>query len=290
MSEPKDLKDSKNLKSPEMPASDPARIPPPVPAPLDEAAIRARLTRPCDLQVLEVTGSTNDVAKTASLTGRPFVCLANHQTAGRGRKGRAFESPAGTGFYISFAISVPEASLPQVTTVTMAAAVAVARAVEQVLGLRPGIKWVNDLFLDGKKSCGILTEADPAPGGLVRLVPGIGVNCFPGSFPPELSAVAGSLADRVDAFDRSELAAALINEMLAVLEDPGDKGFLADYRKRCFILGRDISVHPTPANSPLDESGRRAHALAVTDDGGLLVRWPDGREEALHSGEVSIRL
>ncbi len=256
------------------------------PAPLDEARIRALLKMPCVLNIMKETGSTNDDAKCAPLTDIPGVFLAEHQTAGRGRLGRSFESPAGTGIYVSFAVR-PEKKIREITFVTMAAGNAVCRAIESVTGLSPGIKWVNDLFLNGKKVCGILTEAAETPGipGSRRLVTGIGINCFPGSFPPGLAGTAGPLAEKEDAFDRSELAAAVINEVLAVLADPADRSFLQEYRRRSVVTGRDIIVRSLSGGSE-----RPARAVAITDDGGLLVRYPDGTGEVLHTGEISIVL
>jgi len=269
---------------------------------LTEDKVRGGLSVPCDVAVYEEVGSTNEVAKTALLrtdeTGKavPLAVIADKQTAGKGRLGRKFESPAGSGLYMTFAVS-PEYEIGESLFVTMAAAVGTARAIRKAAGKDAGIKWVNDLFYNGRKVCGILAEAakDPASDGdeLGRLVVGIGVNCFPGSFPPEVSKVAGALSEDEGSFSRAALASEMINETLPLILDPDPAKFLDEYREKCFILGRDLAVHRT-----YDDDGIPATALSVTDDGGLLVKYLSGgragekagTEEVLHTGEVSISL
>ena len=204
----------------------------------------------------------------------------------------------------------PDFDIRRSLYVTMAAAVGTCRAIEKVTGKHVEIKWVNDLFLNGKKVCGILTEAqsDLESGRIERLITGIGVNCYPGSFPPEVSEIAGSLAESTSEFSREILAAAMINEVLPLITDPDTSRFLDEYRERCFILGREIKIHPS-----YDDAGIRARAIDISDDGGLIVEYLEdakasdlmgaagsaaeilrnakaGAEDVLHTGEISISL
>ena len=173
----------------------------------------------------------------------------------------------------------------------MASAVGTARAIEKVTGLHAEIKWVNDLFLGRKKVCGILTEAqsDFETGTIDKLITGIGVNCFPGSFPPEIREIAGSLSDETGSFSRSRLAAEMINEILPLITAPATEEFLDEYRERCFILGQTIKVHTT-----YNDAGVSAEAAAISDDGGLVVKFLEGekagKEETLRTGEISISI
>ena len=258
---------------------------------------------PFSLTVLDKVTSTNDTAK-AMLSedpagSDPFVVIADSQTAGRGRLGRSFASPAGTGIYMSVGIGDSSELWPgaeRTGFVTMAAAVAVCRAVERVCpdADPPVIKWVNDIYIRGKKVCGILAEAcaDPRTGAVSGIVIGIGINCFPGSFPEELTEIAGPVSETAGSFSRSGLAGFVIGELLELLRNL--RGFSPtavvtdEYRKRCFVIGKEITVYD--AAEVIHGEGRRAKALSVTDDGGLEVEFlTTGAREVLHSGEVSIR-
>lgn len=257
---------------------------------LTEDGIMAHVNVPCQVKVYDVVDSTNEVAKTIECGDVPVVILADRQTAGKGRLGRRFESPAGTGLYMTFVFR-PKFDISKSLFVTMATAVGTCRAIEKATGKRSEIKWVNDLFYSGRKICGILTEAqsDFETGTIDRLITGVGVNCFSGSFPPEVAHIAGPLSEEAGSFSRERLAAEMINEILPLITKPDLSSFIDEYKDRCFILGRKIKIHPT-----YNDSGIMAEATGISGDGGLVVRYLEGEkagiEDVLHTGEISISL
>lgn len=252
-------------------------------APLSERRLSRALP---DMQVLclSVTDSTNDQAKRLLREGltRPLLVTAESQTGGRGRQGKSFYSPPGTGLYLSVAV-FPQAPPESAVHATTAAAVAVCRAVRQVLGVPARIKWVNDIYLDGKKCGGILTEAQTDSGtGLVRsLVIGVGLNLRTAAFPGELADTAGSLWPEQG--DRERLAAGIAGELVRLTGDLRDRTWMEDYRRWSLVLGRDVVYWR-------DGAARSGRALEIADNGGLLVERPDGTRELLQSGEITLRL
>lgn len=254
---------------------------------LSEQGVRRYLRAPVRLVVEQTLVSTNLTAKRLAAEGAPHgtLVIADSQTGGRGRRGRSFASPPGTGLYLSMVL---RSALPMQSAVlvTSAAAVAVCRAVERVCGKRLSIKWVNDLYTNGKKCCGILTEAaaDVESGGVDYLVVGVGVDLFTpkDGWPPELAYVAAPVLAPGETVNRCRLAAAIGDALLDVCGALPDASFMEEYRARCFVPGRDIRILQNGQSRP-------AHALSVTDDGRLRVRLPDGGEELLSFGEISIR-
>ncbi len=231
--------------------------------------------------------STNTTAKQLAAQGAPHgtLVVADSQTGGRGRRGRSFSSPPGTGLYLSMVVR-SRLPMESAVLVTSAAAVAVCRAMEKTAGKQLSIKWVNDLFLDGRKCCGILTEAsaDMETGGVDYLVVGIGLNCFEPQegWPEELRGIAGSVFRQGETADRCRIAAAIADELLALCETLPDTAFMEEYRARNFVPGREIFIVQNGTRRP-------ATAKSITDDGHLLVTLPDGTQEELSTGEVSIR-
>ena len=224
------------------------------------------------LQVLAQTDSTNNRVKDLADAGAPSgaAVIADRQTAGRGRLGRSFSSPAGVGLYLSYLLrpTLPEDRL---MTVPALAAVAGTRAVRRAAGLDCGIKWPNDLVCAGRKVSGILTELVPTQSGPAVVI-GIGINVHEQTFSPDAAQVAGYLdawADRP--VSRGELAKALLEELDGL-----------EYRAACLTLGRTVRL--------LRPDGtQQAEALGIDRDYGLIVRYGDGREETVRSGEVSVR-
>lgn len=231
--------------------------------------------------------STNNRAKQLALGGAPdqTAVFALRQTGGRGRKGRGFFSPPG-GIYVSLVLR-PSLAPEQSVLITTAACVCVCRAICKVTGAQPQIKWVNDLFLNGKKICGILTEAitDMESGTIGSIVVGIGVNyCLTQEeIPPELREVVGSVIEQGAAHPpRGQLAAEILNQMAGLEQMVRTRDFIPEYRARSMILGCPVRVI-----TPLGEYN--AIAEDIEEDGALRVRKPDGQAARLRSGEVTIR-
>lgn len=244
--------------------------------------IRAQLPSGApEIFVYEEISSTNDAAKAhAQAGGGTAVFIAERQTAGRGRRGRSFSSPAGGGIYMSLLV-YPAHTATDGVLLTTSAAVAMCRAVERVTGLVPEIKWVNDLKLGKKKLCGILTEGeiDPENGCFRYAVIGVGINVH--AVPIEVSEIATALDLHAEArVDRNALCAQMIFEILRGLgEDRAT--VMQKYRALCPIEGREVTVMR-------GEERFFATVLSVEDSGELrLLR--DGEELLLSSGEISIR-
>lgn len=244
---------------------------------------------PTPLHVHQVVGSTNREAKMLSLEGASHgtVVIAGSQTEGRGRNGRSFYSPQDSGFYLSMLLR-PEVDATTALRVTCAAAVAVCRAIEQNSTSPPRIKWVNDIHLNGKKVCGILTEGITSleSGRIESIIVGIGVNHFPPreGFPGELSDIAGSVfADSGQpTVSRSALAAAIIVHLRSLADNLENTSFMDEYRDRSMVIGRKVSViHGSESKDAL--------VLGITDEGALHVRFADDSERLLQSGEISLR-
>ena len=252
--------------------------------PLNPSILRELLGKHADgmqIRVFSECTSTNTLAKEAALEAPSEAALfvAEQQTAGRGRMGRSFHSPMGAGVYFSLLFPLRQA-LPSAVSVTCAASVAVMRAIRQLTGVKTEIKWVNDLLLNGKKVCGILTEAVTV-GNATSLIVGIGINLRPCELPAEIAEIATSL--NRETLPRADLIAAILEELLPFLRDPSDRSWLDDYRAHSCVLGRRILRVENGASLP-------CVAESIDDDGGLWVRYPDGRRECLQTGEISIRV
>lgn len=241
-----------------------------------------------DIKVYPTVTSTNTLLKEMAANGAPegTVIIAAEQTAGKGRMSRRFHSPSGTGLYLSILLR-PRMKADEALFITTAAAVAVAQTVEEVSGRHAGIKWVNDVFIDGRKICGILTEAsfDMESGGLEYAVCGIGVNIVPpeGGFPDEIKDIAGAVFDQAPPCDvKNRIAAGIVERFMGFYHSMPAHTFFEEYVKRSVTVGGTVTVYGR--GEP-----RRAEALAIDRECRLVVRYADGGEEALNSGEVSVR-
>ena len=243
-----------------------------------------------DIICLDTVDSTNNEIKRRAVGEVPdgLTVVAGEQTGGRGRRGRSFVSPPGKGLYLSAALR-PECPLSEVPALTAWSAVAVCDAIEAVCGVRPGIKWPNDVILNGRKLCGILTELEleAETAALRYVVVGIGVNVSQteADFGPEVAPVAISLAQALGkAPRRAEVTRALLDSLDRLYTGfPQERAqWLERYRADCLTVGQPIRV--------LFAAGEReGTALGVEEDFSLRVAWKDGGEEVISSGEVSVR-
>ena len=242
------------------------------------------------LTCLSTVSSTNDLLKAMAEEGAAegTVLVAGEQTRGKGRLGRSFTSAAGKGIYLS-ALLRPELSPEALLPLTGFVAEAMVRAVARAAGAEARIKWVNDLILNGRKLCGILTEsAFSSAGRLKYVVVGIGlnVNYNQTDFPEELRPIAGSLKTELGRpFDLAPLAATMIEELdslYSALLSGDTAAYLAAYREHCLTLHQDVLLLQNDVTTP-------AYALDVDEALGLLVRYPDGGQALVRSGEASVR-
>ena len=234
-------------------------------------------------------GSTNDEARILAQKGAPHgtVLIAGHQSGGKGRMGRSFHSPAGVGIYMTMILR-PNCLPGQLMHLTCATAVAMCDAIEQATGLRPGIKWTNDLVCGKRKLGGILTALGLTPKGMTDYcIIGIGINCcqITEDFPEDIRDMAGSLAMVTGMpIDRASVAAAMMEALHRMDKTllTGVDPMLDRYRQDCITLGQDVVLIR-------GDEKRYGHALTVDDAGALVVRFADGSVEAVNSGEISVR-
>lgn len=226
------------------------------------------------------------------------VIAADEQSAGRGRLKRAFYSPAKTGVYFT-AIYVPSKNIEEPALLTASAAVAVCRSLKELFGADAKIKWVNDVYLSGKKVCGILAEGHLGPDGKIDAAAiGIGINIYPSDFPAEIAGRAGSVlpdnssqaqnSGGAHADIRKNLAQDISQKLFDILSDDSKiRAALDEYAALSFIVGKTITVLPVIGD---DNSAYAATVLGIDKKARLLVRLNDGSERALSSGEISIKI
>ena len=240
---------------------------------------------PFDIVLRKCVSSTNTEAQQLAVGGarEGTVVVAEEQTAGKGRRGKSFFSPAATGIYLSIVLR-PTLQANDGAYLTAAAAVACAQAIEEVTNRKATIKWINDIFCDGRKVAGILTEGalGMESGRFDYAVLGIGVNVKPpcAGFPSDVADVAGTLCPTNTDPLRSKLVANILSRFWHLYEHLDDQSFYDDYRKRCFLLGQPIVI---------TRHGQRIRARAVdlTPDFQLVIELPDKTREHLLYGEVS---
>ena len=239
--------------------------------------IRALLGDTLPVYVYQSIDSTSSECKRRLSQGEErCLVLATEQTGGRGRRGKSFFSPGDAGLYMSLAMPM-DMSLSSAVGVTAYAAVCVCGAIREVTGRKCGIKWVNDLYLDGKKVCGILSEAVTGleAGDAHSVVIGVGVNLHPCTVPPELEDIVGFLGCGPV---KNELCAAIVSRLQRF--DPADKSYMDEYRAQSVVLGREVRYC-------LDGVEKRGCAEQIGDDGALHVRTSSG-VDVLRGGEVSL--
>ena len=222
--------------------------------------------------------STNTEARriAAAGAGENTLIIARAQTAGRGRMGRSFYSPDGTGLYATL-LYYPDRPISELGGLTCATALAAAMAIEQLCGIFPRIKWVNDLYLGGRKVCGILCESFGTPCGTTVAI-GIGINLTTGDFPAEISGIAGSLQVKIDP---ETLALRICAHLTPYLQSGDNALWLQGYRDRFMLTGMRVECITAQHRFP-------ATVLGIDEGGALLVTADDGTQHILYAGEVSI--
>ena len=243
-------------------------------------SIKSYLKNDIDVICLDCVDSTNNECKRMLADGQygVFLVTADEQTAGRGRQGKTFYSPIATGVYFSLVIR-PHAALTNAVTATTAASVAVCKAIEQLTDKQPKIKWVNDVYVDNKKICGILTEAitNFEEGIVDSVIIGIGINISTHFFPDGVDNAGCLNAD----VDRNRLIAKTVDELLRIA-NRDYKSFIDYYRSHSLVIGERIKFIQNSKVTP-------ATAIEIDETGGLVVKLDDGTVTTLRSGEISIR-
>lgn len=230
--------------------------------------------------------SSNTIVKQMAAQGAPggSLCLCECQTAGKGRLGRAWNAPAGQGIWMSVLLR-PRLRPKDAPLITLATAIAMARAVREVTGINAQIKWPNDLVFAGKKLCGILLEISADLDQIEYVVVGTGLNVLRGAYPPELSDRAAALEEFATPPVRREIVVhylKALEEYVTLLEDHGFSAIQEDYRRHCCTLGSRVHVIGTE----LDFIGQ---AEDIDPTGALLVRDESGTLRRVLSGDVSVR-
>lgn len=239
------------------------------------------------VEVLQTIDSTNNYLKKRAKDGlkTPTVVVSEYQTSGRGRYDRTFHSPGGNGIYMSL-LCFPVLPAEKSVLITVACAVAVAKAIEKCCGKTPNIKWVNDLILENRKICGILVESsvNPQNACLDWAVVGIGINVYEpeNGFNEEIKNIAGYIEKEKRENLRNSIIAETVNFLSEYLNNLESKTFLEDYKKLSLVINKEITVMKS---TPI-----KATALSIDDNCRLLVKYPDNSLEYLSSGEISIKL
>ena len=245
------------------------------------------IAKKLDISIFAELDSTNTYLKKLAREGAEegTVIIAERQTAGRGRLGRSFYSDA-NGLYMSLLLR-PRVAAENAVHITAMAAVAMAKAVERISGKDAQIKWVNDIFINGKKVCGILCESafdENAVTDYVVIGAGVNITEPKGGFPEDIRGVAGALFHESETAEhRPELAAAFLEELFKEYEKLNEGHFLAEYRRRSLVTGRRVAVIAPNGT-------REGTAVAIDDDCRLVVSFDGGETEHISTGEVSVRL
>lgn len=234
------------------------------------------------IYVYDSIDSTNNEAKRHNHDGlRYALYISNEQSAGRGRLGRSFYSPGDTGVYMSLVYKVDMTAIENPMLITLKAAMAVCGAIEELTGFKLGVKWVNDIYLENRKICGILAEGitNPETGIPDYVVVGIGINVNTIEFPDDLKNKATSIGVSCD---RNRMVAAIINKLLPLYENMSDTSFMGEYRKKSIVIGKNVEFEH-------DNQIMHGIATGIADNGGLIVKTKEDMEYTISSGIVEMQ-
>ncbi len=245
-----------------------------------------------NIEVHSIVDSTNNLSRDKAQLGAPegIVVISNEQTAGKGRRGRTFQSPVGGGIYMSILLR-PGIHISRIQIITLIAAISVVRALDKAVGISASIKWVNDILVDNKKICGILTEGsiDAEDGATNFAIVGIGINVKSiTSMPDDIKEIATDVVSNTKKHVcRCELIAQVLMQFDKIyseyMKSGQDKKIISIYKENLCMLGRDITVISQNKNYI-------ARAVDITESGGLLVRNENGEIIELNSGEISTKI
>lgn len=242
-----------------------------------------------EIEVLSSVDSTNVYARKKAEQGfkEGYMVISNEQTKGRGRYQREFFSPYGTGIYMSLLLRPQHYSASQAVRITTMAAVAMCEAIEEVSDERAEIKWVNDIFIRGKKVCGILTEASfgMESGLLEYAVLGIGINVYEpeDGFLGEIKDIAGSIFTDTREDVKNRLVASFIHHFMKYYQDEDKEDYIKKYQSRSLVVGKEITVI-----SGTQE--RNAFVHGIDDACRLLIEYDNEEKDCLSYGEIRIRV
>ena len=256
---------------------------------LSEQSLRACLGeeyRDVDIFTFKTSPSTNAEAMTRLMNGgltHGTLIVADEQTKGRGRMGKSFFSPK-SGIYMSVCLCKSIERMQDVMVITPAAAVAVRSAIAKLTGIDAKIKWVNDIYIDKKKVCGILTQADIdfESGKAGTFIVGIGINFVEQDFPDEIKQRACALFQGQPTITRSQLIGEIYRNLIKLTDDLTDRRFMLSYKQHSLVMNREISY----TYNGEDKSGK---VIDIDGDGGLVVQENGGGMRNLTCGEISIR-
>lgn len=231
---------------------------------------------------LDSVDSTNTYARRLVDSGEasPLLIVADKQTHGRGRNGKSFYSSNNGSVYMTCVLH-PCVTFADAVGITTSAAVAVSRAVESVTGKSVGIKWINDLYHNGRKVCGILCESVGKNGNVKSVIAGVGINLAECEFPEELNGIAGTLG--CDSSLREQLVCAVADGLFSLNFGALDEKLLDEYRKKSIVIDKRIDYF-------INGQKNTATAVGIDGYGGLIIRKDDGTEDVLRSGEISVRV
>ncbi len=235
------------------------------------------------IDIYDCVDSTNTLMKELAKEGAEefSVIIAAEQSGGRGRMGRTFHSPSGSGIYMSVLLR-PDGRLNPLY-ITTYASVCCARVFEKMTGQKAYIKWVNDIYIHNKKVCGILTESSLGENGYAILGIGVNVTVPKDGFPDDIKDRAGALFKKEKGHMREEVASQIINEFIMVYNKGEKDEILNQYREKSLVTGKRIDII---------ENGmvEQATAVGIDDEFSLIVKKDDAKLYTLNSGDVSIKI
>lgn len=240
-----------------------------------------------EINIFDEVTSTNTLLKEKGKNKNEWCSfVASSQTEGKGRLGRVFYSPKDTGVYLSVLLK-PQLEIEKAILITTAAAVAITRALELFGAENPQIKWVNDIYIDNKKVCGILCESviNAESKNLQYAVLGVGINLYKpeNDFPEDIKNIAGAVFKNQTDYLKEKLVAGFLNEFYNIYKNLDTVSFMDEYREKCFCLGKEVVVIS-------ENQERKAKVISIDENARLEVEFVNGKREFLGSGEISIKL